>query len=480
MTSLPDTPPAALYHEPYRPQFHYSAPRAWLNDPNGLVYFEGEYHLFYQHHPNDVVWGPMHWGHAVSQDLIHWETLPIALYPDEHGTIFSGCIVVDADNTSGLVPGGGLVAVYSYHTQAQGVAYSRDCGRTWVKYDGNPVVPALRQDFRDPKIIRHAERWVMVIAAGHTLMLLRSADLLHWEPLSEFEANPGGGTWEVPDLFPVEVEGVTKWVLLTSVNPAAPAGGGGMRYFIGEFDGTTFTDDYPDQTLWFDWGADHYAGITFSGVADERHLLIAWMNNWAYADRIPTSVWRGAMTIPRELALIRTAEGLRISQQPVSALDGLRKPITRWENRVVEGTMPLDPLNAPLLDIECEFELANAERFGLDLFVTETSRVRIAYAVKEARLIFSRPNAGIRDFNPEFSAPLAPIDNRLRFRILVDHSSVELFANGGLLAMTSQVFPERGAGRVQLFAENGTVKVLTLRASALESIWKNAESQPAR
>ena len=476
MTFLPDTSSANLYDEPYRPQFHYSAPHSWLNDPNGLVYFEGEYHLFYQYHPDDVVWGPMHWGHAVSKDLIHWDTLPIALFPDEHGTIFSGCVVVDANNTSGLVPGGGLVAVYSYHTQTQGVAYSQDCGRTWIKYEGNPVLQALRHDFRDPKIIWHEDNWVMVISAGNTLMFLKSSDLLHWEMLSEFEGNPRGGTWEVPDLFPIEIEGKTKWVLISSINPTAPAGGGGMRYFIGDFDGRTYTDDYPDQTLWFDWGADSYAGVTFCGVEDERHLLIAWMNNWAYAGIIPTSIWRGAMTIPREISAMRTADGIRLAQYPVSALDQLRKPIRHWENLMVDGLMPLDQLHGLLLDLECEFELVNAECFGVDLFVTETSRVRIAYDVEAHQLVFSRPNAGIHDFNPEFSAPLTPIDNRLRVRILVDRSSVEIFANDGLLAMTSQVFPAPGTGQVQLFAENGVVKVLSLHAYTLGSIWKNAEN----
>lgn len=474
MTASSNTHSSQLYDEPFRPQFHYSAPHGWLNDPNGLVYFDGEYHLFYQYHPDDVVWGPMHWGHAISRDLVHWKTLPIAMFPDEHGTMFSGCVVVDADNTSGLVPGGGLVAVYSYDRQTQGVACSQDCGRTWHKYSGNPVLPALKPDFRDPKVFWHEDCWVMVIAAGKTLMLLRSGDLLHWEPLSEFDGSAYDGTWEVPDLFPMEIEGITKWVLVVSVNPTAPAGGGGIRYFIGNFDGESFTNDYPDQTLWFDWGADNYAGSTFSSISDKRRLFIAWMNNWAYADIIPTSVWRGTMTIPRELSLVRTAQGIRLAQRPVSTLDNLRQSIGDWEKLIVDGRVTLDNLNGRTLDIECEFESMNAERFGLDLFVSETSRIRIAYDVETLQLVFSRPNAGIHDFNPLFSAPLTLVDNRLRFRVLVDRSSVEIFANGGLLTMTSQVFPELGAGQVQLFAENGIVRVSSLRAYKLESIWRES------
>jgi fructan beta-fructosidase len=461
-----------LYDEPFRPQFHYSAPHAWLNDPNGLVYFEGEYHLFYQYHPNDVIWGPMHWGHAVSVDLIHWETLPIALFPDEHGTIFSGCVVVDAENTSGLVPGGGLVAIFSYHKQTQGVAYSTDRGRTWTKYQDNPILPALRQDFRDPKVFWHETKWVMVLAAGRSIMFLTSPDLLHWETASEFDGHYRGGVWEVPDLFPMRINGVTKWVLIISVNPTAPAGGSGTRYCIGNFDGYAFTDEYPDQILWFDWGADNYAGSTYSNVGDERRLFIGWMNNWAYAEIIPTSVWRGAMTLPRELSLVNTAEGIRLSQHPILALRDLRIPLGVWENIPVEGEMTLDALTGQTLDIESEFALKDALSFGFDFFTSGVNSVRVSYDVNEHQLVFSRPDAGLRNFNTTFSAPLEPVNNRIRLRIVVDRSSVEVFANDGILAMTSQIFPDTQTTQVQLFARNGIAQMNSLRAYQLQSIWK--------
>ena len=326
----PDEP----YREPYRPQYHYSAPQWWLNDPNGLVYFDGEYHLFFQHHPESLVWGPMHWGHAVSTDLIHWQTLPIALYPDEHGAIWSGSVVVDADNSSGLVPGGGLVAVYSHDVQTQSVAYSNDRGRTWTKYSGNPVIGALAPDFRDPKVFWHddTQRWVMVIAAGKEIQVFTSANLIEWEHASTFITNLSTvGVWEVPDLFPLDIGDVTKWVLLVSVNYGAPAGGSGTMYFIGDFDGTTFLADPTSHSLWLDYGPDNYAGTTWNNTPDGKRIFIGWMNNWLYANHLPTDPWRGAMTIPREFTLVQTPSGMQLAQQPVETLEQMRTPVGTWE-----------------------------------------------------------------------------------------------------------------------------------------------------
>ena len=196
-----------FYHEPYRPQFHYSPPCQWMNDPNGMIYYEGEYHLFYQFNPNAMTPGTIHWGHAVSPDLVHWQTLPIALFPDDIGPIWSGSAVVDEHNTSGLVAGGGLVAIYSYQNQSQGVAYSTDKGRTWTKYVGNPIIAALAKDFRDPKVFWYepTKLWVMVIAAGRELQIFTSPDLLTWEMTSHLTGQIAGGVWEVPDLFPLQM-----------------------------------------------------------------------------------------------------------------------------------------------------------------------------------------------------------------------------------------------------------------------------------
>jgi fructan beta-fructosidase len=414
----------------------------------------------------------MHWGHAVSPDLIHWETLPIALYPDELGTMFSGCVVIDANNTSGLVPGGGLVALFTYHTQAQGAAYSTDRGRTWTKYAGNPIIPALRQDFRDPKVLWHNGKWVMVLSAGTSLMFLSSPDLLHWEITGEFNGGYEAGVWEVPDLFPMTIDGSTKWVLIISVNPTAPAGGSGTRYCIGSFDGRTFIDDYPDQRLWFDWGADDYAGTTFYNAPEGRYQFVAWMNNWAYAELIPTSVWRGALTIPRELRLLNTEAGVRLAQSPVDALHRLRVPLGQWERFTVGGTLALDSLAGQALDLEIEFELRDAQVFGVELFSTEMGGVQLSYDAKTQQLVFRRSNGDIDNFNPAYSAPLVAVDQRIRLRILVDRSSVEIFTADGLLTMTSQVFPEVDTPCIRLFTLDGAVHVRSLCAYQIQSIWK--------
>jgi fructan beta-fructosidase len=464
-----------LYKEPFRPQYHYSPPQGWMNDPNGLVYYEGEYHLFYQYHPDDVVWGPMHWGHAVTTDLVHWETLPIALYPDELGTIFSGTVVIDANNTSGLVPGGGLVALYSYDNQTQGAAYSTDRGRTWQKYAGNPILPALTNDFRDPKVFWHeaSKRWVMAISAGESIMFLTSSDLLVWTVASTFSGGYSGGVWEVPDLIPMTVNGQTKWVLIVSVNPTAPAGGSGTRYYVGGFDGETFIDDTPEIDLWFDYGPDNYAGTTWNNAPDNRHIFLSWMNNWDYANTIPTSTWRGAMTLPRELSLTQTPEGIRLRQTPVKELAWLRQPVGTWANLTITDEMSLEGLQGQQLEIIADFELGTATLFGFDVLAGDNQSTRIAYNVAAQKLIVSRLQSEIKNFNPIFMAPLMPIDNHIRLHILIDQSSVEIFGNDGLLAVTSQVFSSAEKTGVSLFARGGTATLISFEAHTLASIWNN-------
>ena len=286
MAGSPSSAPAS-YAQPHRPRFHFTPPAMWMNDPNGLVHYDGEYHLFYQYHPDDTVWGPMHWGHAVSRDLVHWEHLPIALEPDSLGYIFSGSAVVDRDDTSGFGDDGEppLVAIFTYHDpvrgaagaddhESQGIAYSTDRGRTWTKYAGNPVLPnpGARKDFRDPNVFWHEPtgRWVMVVSVTDHVELYGSPDLKSWSYLSSFGADHGahGGTWECPDLFPIRVEGTdrTMWALILNLNPGGPQGGSGTQYFVGAFDGTEFVLDpgfesaLSEQTaMWLDWGRDNYA-----------------------------------------------------------------------------------------------------------------------------------------------------------------------------------------------------------------------------
>jgi fructan beta-fructosidase len=463
----------ALYHEPFRPQYHYSPPRWWMNDPNGLVYDQGEYHLFYQYHPDDVVWGPMHWGHAVSRDLVHWETLPIALYPDDLGTIFSGTVVLDTDNTSGLVPGGGLVALYSYNTQTQGAAYSTDQGRTWIKYDRNPILPALEQDFRDPKVFWHAPtaRWVMAISAGTSIMFLTSPDLLTWTVVSRFAHTYSGGVWEVPDLFTLEADGVIKWILIISVNATAPAGGSGTFYFVGDFDGATFTPDDPEQVLWLDYGPDNYAGTTWNNVPDGRRLFMGWMNNWLYANVIPTSIWRSAMTLPRELTLRFTPQGYRLIQTPIDALKSLRWRIGAWRGIRLEGQEDLE-VGGQQIELIADFDIGTATTVGVEVLANATDAMRIVYDVAAQRLLIHRPDAQIANFPIDYSAPLLLNDGHLRLHLFIDQSSVEVFANDGILSMTSQVFPAADAQAIRFVASGGTATLTRLEWFEVKGIWK--------
>ncbi len=465
----------AMYQEPYRPQFHFSPRTGWMNDPNGLVYYLGEYHLFYQHNPAEAYWGPMHWGHAVSPDLIHWEHLPIALYPDALGPIWSGSAVVDAENSSGLVPGGGLVAIYSYQDQTQGVAYSTDRGRTWQTYQGNPVLPALDTDFRDPKVFWHdaTQQWVMVIAARRVIKFFTSDNLLDWQYASEFgDAAFSAGVWEVPDLFPMQIDNQEKWVLIVSINPGGPAGGSGTRYYIGDFDGERFTNDYPAALTWLDYGADNYAGTTWNNAPDGRRLFIGWMSNWLYASDVPTAAWRGTGTIVREFRLHPTPEGIRLAQTPVDTLAQLREPAGTWHDQTIENTLlPLENLHGQTLEIIAEFEPGTALRFGLDVFTSDTAATRVLYNTNTAQLIVVRPTGNIDQMEAVAAAPLKPDNNRIRIHILIDTASLEVFGNDGLVSITNQVFPEPGSEGVSLFAEGGDVRLVSMEAYHLRSVW---------
>jgi fructan beta-fructosidase len=284
--------------EAHRPRFHFTPKRNWMNDPNGLVSHKGVYHMFFQYHPDGTRWGPMHWGHAVSRDLLSWEEKPIALYPDSMGYIFSGSAVVDSLNTSGFGMEGKtpIVAIFTHHNpvreaagqrgfQYQSLAYSLDDGETWKKFPGNPVLQnTAATDFRDPKVHWHEAtgRWVMSLATRDRVTFFSSPDLKAWARESAFGEKLGahGGVWECPDLFPIEHKGRTVWVLLVSINPGAPNGGSGTQYFLGDFDGHRFKP-FDDKTRWIDYGTDDYAGVTFSNTGDRR-IFIGWMSNWNY------------------------------------------------------------------------------------------------------------------------------------------------------------------------------------------------------
>ncbi|WP_049895215.1 PfkB family carbohydrate kinase [Paenibacillus antibioticophila] len=492
----------------YKPGFHFSPPSHWMNDPNGLVYYEGEYHLFYQYHPFSSKWGPMHWGHAVSSDLIHWEHRPIALFPDEHGAIFSGCCVVDWNNSSGLFEGShGLVAIFTHADtcpktgqprQRQSLAYSRDKGRTWHKYEGNPVLAEEDLiDFRDPKVFWHpqSERWVMVLVAGDHARFYGSKDLIEWTLTGEFGKGEGShdGVWECPDLFtlPVGDSGRSKWVLIISIgdNPSVPEGSR-TQYFIGEFDGNTFINDNPaDRVMWLDYGRDNYAGVTWSDMPEQdgRRVMIGWMSNWKYANETPTGAWRGAMTLPRVLSLTSRGEGVVLTQMPVREVEQLRKASVSRENVTVMAETPFTlQTSGDLLEIEADIDLRSGNGVQIRLKSSGESETRIGYDAEREWLFVNRSNSGLTEFHPSFAcehgARLAPVNGKIKLHIWLDRNAVEVYANEGLVVLTDQIFPDAPIERVSVSTGSGQVMLNSFHLHELKFVPfpNGAEEKPSR
>ncbi len=488
--------------EPHRPQFHFTPPAGWMNDPNGMVYHNGEYHLFYQHNPDSTVWGPMHWGHAVSKDLVQWEHLPIALYPDSLGTIFSGSAVVDAGNTSGLGTQDkpALVAIFTYHSekgekagrkdfQTQGLAYSTDNGRSWQKYAKNPVLPnpGIR-DFRDPKVSWHepTRQWVMILAVADHVELYGSKNLTNWRKLSEFGKTYGahGGVWECPDLFPLALDGGQKWVMLVSINPGGPNGGSATQYFTGDFDGKTFTPDAPAATTrWIDYGKDNYAGVTWSNVpaSDGRRLFMGWMSNWQYANVVPTAAWRSATTVARELSLKRTDAGLQLVSRPVKELATIRGESVPIPGRTVGGEADITKevsLAAPTAELVLAFDAAaGGKDFGIELSNAQGQKTQIGYEPAGKRFYVDRTGSGANAFPKDFGgrhyAPRTSRNQSVSMHLVIDVASVELFADDGEVVMTEIFFPETPYTRVKLFSKEGEVKLTSGRFTPLKSVFKS-------
>lgn len=484
------------YREQYRPQFHFSPPEHWMNDPNGLVYYDSEYHLFYQYYPGDMVWGPMHWGHAVSKDLVHWSHLPVALYPDSLGMIFSGSAVVDQQNSSGFGPATKppLVAIYTRHDaigdhqgkddfETQCIAYSLDAGRTWTKYQGNPVIqnPGIR-DFRDPKVFWHdaTQKWILILAARDHVELYASKDLRTWNKLSEFGEAYGahGGVWECPDLFPLPVEGEQgkKWVMIVNINPGAPNGGSGTQYFIGDFDGEKFSCDSPEEKKsWIDYGPDEYAGVTWSGAPDSRTIFLGWMSNWAYAGVVPTTPWRSANTVPRELKLTRINDSLVVRSVIVPELQTLTRRKNVFPPMVVNDSMNLTPqLDFPVSRTIIEGAV-EAKDFCLKFSNTIGQKLAIGFDAAENRYYVDRSHAGKSDFSKDFNglvyAPRRVRGNTVAFTMVVDVSSVEVFLDNGTVVMTAIFFPDQEFNSLAILGKSGKIRVDSLAVKEVLSIW---------
>lgn len=480
------------YQEAYRPQYHFTPEENWMNDPNGMFYYEGEYHLFYQYYPDSTVWGPMHWGHAISTDLVTWEHLPIALYPDELGLIFSGSAVVDWNNTSGFGQNDKppLIAIYTYHDlekeqsgtsddfQYQGIAYSNDKGRSWTKYEGNPVLPNQGiRDFRDPKVMwyEQSQAWIMTLAVKDHIEFYESPDLISWSKLSDFGIDAGnhGGVWECPDLFEMETDdGQSRWVLLVSINPGGPNGGSATQYFIGDFDGTTFTNEYnSEKTLWLDYGADNYAGVTWSDIPEEdgRRLFIGWMSNWDYARLTPTVKWRSAMTVTRELEMVENEDGeFRVTSWPINEYNDLVQEQKSIADTSFSGSLKIAEGDA-LIDLMVDMDIKDTDKIKLTFYNDLGDSLHVRYDQTASIFSVDRSASGIVDFEAGFAAdhtaPFNAIEDELRLRIMLDWSSIEVFVDGGILTMTDQVFPREPFDKVQISSDGqlglgGQIKVL--------------------
>ena len=483
-----------------RPLYHVTPPSGWMNDPNGLIYLDGEYHLFYQYIPRDRwdttgISHPAHWGHAFSPDLIHWTHLPVALETDHLGAIFSGSVVVDENDSSGFFGGRpGLVAVFTQNNpnpspqgpQVQSIAYSADRGRTWTMYARNPVISNPGPpDFRDPKVFWHttSQFWVMVVTyQGDRVRFYRSENLKNWQYTGEFGAPMGAHTavWECPDLFTLPVDGDpgrTRWVLhLSTYHPTALSDHLGLQYFIGEFDGRTFSSDNPASVvLTPDYGRDNYAAITWSNLpaGDDRRLIIGWMNDWAYARRVPTEPWKGHLTVPRELRLRQRDEAVRLIQTPATELEQLRgehrslanKTITPassvWERGVTDA-MEITVVIEPGATAEC----------GLRMHMGGGEQTTIGYDGRMSALFVDRTRSGRGDFSPDFlgrhGGPLKPTEGAISLHIYLDRSSVEVFGNDGEVVISSLIFPETDCTGLECYAIGGDARLVSLDVYQLQ------------
>ncbi|MCU4677023.1 glycoside hydrolase family 32 protein [Catenovulum sp. 2E275] len=649
------------YQQHHRPQLHFSPQNGWMNDPNGMIYHNGEYHLFFQHYPEGTQWGPMHWGHAISNDLIHWQEQPVALFPDDKGWIFSGSAVLDKHNTSGLGTKSNppLVAIFTYHdkkaetaradnVQTQALAFSVDNGRSWQKYQGNPVLKGGSiADFRDPKVFWHDEsnQWVMSLAVQNRISFYGSANLKQWQHLSDFGAEFGahGGYWECPDLIKMKVDGTQteKYVLLVSLNPGGPNGGSGTQYFVGDFNGKEFVLDpqfkqqvtkipaifnqtapaadvfedfetdlskwqtqgssfnqspivaganefigkfgkklansfntsdastgkltsqpftiqkpfinfviaggqYPqdaainliidnkivasatgnnsgamlikswnvsqwqgktaqleiidnatgpwghisvdqivfsdhaaqpaiEPAIWLDYGADNYAGVTWSGV-DDRHLFIGWMNNWAYANEVPTDSWRGAMTLPRVLNLIHTEQGYRVTSLPATELNTIKAKAVKGQALAIDKTVNLTEisgLTVDLFELNLEVKMKNSSTFTVELSNQLNESVMLTLDSKLQKVTLDRQNAGQKRFDDDFamvqSAPLMAT-NTYQIKWVQDLASSEIFINQGEVTLTSIVFPNQPLTQLRVSSEQPTY-IQNWQLTELKSIW---------
>ena len=493
----------------YRPVYHHTPLYGWMNDPNGLVYKDGEYHLYFQYNPYGSRWGNMHWGHSVSKDLVHWEHLDPAIARDTLGQIFSGSVVVDANNSAGYGKDA-LIAFYTSasdeHGQIQCMAYSTDNGRTYTKYEKNPILTPFDglKDFRDPKVFWYepAQKWYMIVSADKNMRFYSSTDLKQWEYLSQFGEGYGvqPNQFECPDFIQLPVDGNKdnmKWVMIVNVNPGCLFGGSATEYFVGTFDGKEFKcDNDKSVTKWLDFGKDHYATVCFSNTGD-RVIAVPWMSNWQYANITPIRQNRGANALPRELSLYSKGGEVYMAANVAKEVEALRKETRKVDNFSLKGEQTISDVVAAE---ECAFEVevdvtpGKSQTVGFDLVNDKGEKTKIYLDMKSGRIVMDRSESGLVAFGeksePHFKenhdrrktesvnyvndfalgtwAPLSLCEGKTyHLNVFVDKCSVEIFVDGGRIAMTNLVFPTVPYNALRFYAEGGEATIENLNIHKL-------------
>ena len=442
--------------EQYRPLYHHTPAYGWMNDPNGMFFKDGVWHLYFQHNPYGSQWENMTWGHSTSTDLIHWTFQGDPVQPDAWGSIFSGSSVVDKNNTAGFGENA-IVALYTSagENQTQSMAYSTDNGKTFTKYDGNPIITSNVPDFRDPHMFWNEDikKWNMILAAGQQMNIYSSDNLKDWKFESSFGAEYGshGGVWECPDLMKMKVRGTDKekWMLVCNINPGGPSGGSATQYFVGDFDGHKFTcESKPEVTKWMDYGKDHYATVTFDNAPNGRHVALAWMSNWQYANQVPTLQYRSANSIPRDLGLFEYKGNTYCSVTPSEEITAARskKP-------------------SKSLSEACEMVVNLKGDATITLSNSKGEKVVMTYKAKDETFSMDRTLSGKTDFSSDFAAiTTAPVYGKMnKLRIFIDKSSIEVFDNDGKMAMTNLVFPTRPYDKVTIKGKTKKYAVYKLK-----------------
>ena len=472
--------------ESFRPVYHHTPAYGWMNDPNGMFYKDGVYHLYFQYNPYGSVWGNMHWGHSTSTDLMHWKFEGCAIVPDAWGAIFSGSCVVDHENTAGF----GKEAVVAFYTSAkstpwgdiqmQSMAYSLDNGKTFTKYEGNPILTSSEKDFRDPKVFWYApgKHWVMILAVGQHMEIYSSVNLKEWKKESEFGAMQGahGGVWECPDLVEIPVEGTRekKWVLICNLNPGGPFGGSAAQYFVGSFDGKKFVNESPTQTKWMDWGKDNYATVTWNNAPDGRCIALGWMSNWQYANNVPTRQYRSANTLARDLTLYREGQELYLKSTPSSEVKkarGKKVSIPSFKVSEKHEMVNLFEEKQGAYEVEIVIQNAGASKIAFCLLNDKGEKVSMYYDLNRKQFVMDRSESGTVDFSKDFPAiTVAPanVDKELTLHLFVDRSSIEAFGEDGKFVMTNLVFPSQPYVKMCFEADKNGYAVKTLNVYKLQ------------